>query len=235
MDFLYKTDLEECKEMAKNFLMQEVIQTDIPFVCNHPIIENPTYIIDNKLVNIFEDEKAYKKVIIDAERMIDNCNEFMELLELIRKPYRLIFVKLCKDYLTEKDFSEGLIDAFINDEFANNNVNVPKAELVKLFKIAKRDYMMQENDKEEFNKLPNEITVYRGLTTFNSDNIKALSWTLDENKAKWFATRFSQNGKVYKANINKKDVFAYINLRSEKEIILDYRKLENITFYYVEI
>ena len=95
--------------------------------------------------------------------------------------------------------------------------------------------MMQENDKEEFNKLPNEITVYRGLTTFNSDNIKALSWTLDENKAKWFATRFSQNGKVYKANINKKDVFAYINLRNEKEIILDYRKLENITFYYVEI
>jgi hypothetical protein len=48
---------------------------------------------------------------------------------------------------------------------------------------------------------------------------------LDKNVAKWFANRFDNNGDVIKATINKKHVFAYIDGRGEKEIVLDYKKL----------
>ena len=71
--------------------------------------------------------------------------------------------------------------------------------------------------------LPETITVYRGLQ--RNASTEALSWTLDKNVAEWFANRFDNNGEVIKATINKKYIFAYINGRGEKEVVLDYKKL----------
>ena len=80
-------------------------------------------------------------------------------------------------------------------------------------------------------QLPDELIVYRGLGTLNADNIKALSWTLNVDKAKWFAKRFNFSNaplKVYRAKIKKKYIFAYCNDRNEGEVIVDYHKLQNI-------
>lgn len=51
--------------------------------------------------------------------------------------------------------------------------------------------MMCEADYEVYKQLPDELIVYRGLGTLNADNIKALSWTLNVDRAKWFAKRFN--------------------------------------------
>ena len=66
--------------------------------------------------------------------------------------------------------------------------------------------------------LPETLTVYRGVTSHNSRNIKALSWTLDRDKAEWFAHRFDENGTVYEAEIDKKYVLAFFASRNEAEV-----------------
>ena len=81
----------------------------------------------------------------------------------------------------------------------------------------------------KYNKLGNEIIIYRGVTPFNEQNVKALSWTLDYDKANWFAQRYGQDGSVYQAKINKNDIFAYFNGRKEQEIIVNPKHLKNIT------
>ena len=46
------------------------------------------------------------------------------------------------------------------------------------------------------------MVCYRGVTTFNAKNVKALSWTLDRSVVEWFASRFDEDGNVYQAQIN---------------------------------
>ena len=78
-------------------------------------------------------------------------------------------------------------------------------------------------------ELDDTVTVYRGVTTINSDNLLALSWTLDYETADWFARRFDEDGTVYKAQIDKEHIFALFNGRDESEVVLDPKYLKDIT------
>ena len=62
-----------------------------------------------------------------------------------------------------------------------------------------------------------------------ADNVLALSWTLDRDKAQWFAHRFGENGTVYEAQITKQHIYAFLNSRGESEVIVDPRGLQDIT------
>lgn len=73
------------------------------------------------------------------------------------------------------------------------------------------------------------MTVYRGVTSFNADNVKALSWTLDQETAEWFAHRFGEDGTVYEALISKEHIYAYFGGRNEAEVIVDPKHLMDIT------
>ena len=87
---------------------------------------------------------------------------------------------------------------------------------------------MDADEVEIFNKLDNELTIYRGF--YSNEYYDALSWTLDYDKAHFFARRFNNTkGSIFQANIKKDDIYAYFECRNEKEIIVDYTKLYNIT------
>ena len=73
------------------------------------------------------------------------------------------------------------------------------------------------------------VTIYRGLTSHNAKNIKAMSWTLNYDTASWFAHRFGEDGTVYEATIDKSHILALFNGRNESEIIVDPKHLMNIT------
>ena len=70
--------------------------------------------------------------------------------------------------------------------------------------------------------------MFRGVTSINSDNLRALSWTLDYETADWFAHRFDEDGTVYEARIDKAHIFALFNGRGESEIVLDPKHLKDI-------
>ena len=88
---------------------------------------------------------------------------------------------------------------------------------------------MDEAEQAQLAELDDTVTVYRGVTTINSDNHLALSWTLDYETADWFARRFDEDGTVYKAQIDKEHIFALFNGRNESEVVLDPKYLKDIT------
>ena len=77
---------------------------------------------------------------------------------------------------------------------------------------------MNEEDRRFLKLLPKEIIIYRGY--IKNKNKSGYSYTLNKEKAKWFANRFGNNGLVETRTINKSDVFDYTNQRGENEIII---------------
>jgi len=97
------------------------------------------------------------------------------------------------DYMDAKDFSEYLADYWVSTESPNSDPNFSKKQLVRLFSQADKRYLMSEDEYRQYLLLPEKLTVYRGVTSHNAKNIKALSWTLNRDKAEWFAHRFGED------------------------------------------
>jgi hypothetical protein len=84
---------------------------------------------------------------------------------------------------------------------------------------------LEPEARDWFNAAPAEITVYRGC---EAGQERGLSWTFDQLIATGFAhgkRYFSKNPTLVHAVIPKRHVFAVILDRSEKEIVLDPRRL----------
>lgn len=70
------------------------------------------------------------------------------------------------------------------------------------------------------------ITVYRGVFVHDGEKLRpprlSVSWTVNPSVAHWFASRFpgENERRVYQGTVHLKDVIAYINDRSEEEVIL---------------
>lgn len=162
-----------------------------------------------------------REYIRDAISHIKNYSEFFFI---INKPYYPLFFSKTEKYLSTKDFGESLTYLWKNVEFPNIDSEVSTDQFVKYFRQAKKSYLMDEEDLEIYNNLPDEVIIYRGINEYG--NVEALSWTLDEEQAKWFATRWDQfgcEGTVYKAKIRKTDILACFD--SEQEVVIDYTKI----------
>ncbi len=53
--------------------------------------------------------------------------------------------------------------------------NISKRELVSLFRSVSPGYLMDEGELRQYQELEDTVTVYRGVTSYNAKNIKALS------------------------------------------------------------
>ena len=77
------------------------------------------------------------------------------------------------------------------------------------------------------------FTVWRGV---QKGVVRGVSWTLDRDTARRFAQTFGLAGKVYRAEIKRSDIFAYLHdsHRTEHEVLLvlpdDYPVIEEQTF-----
>lgn len=139
---------------------------------------------------------------------------------MVNKPYALTFLKLASKHLSFDDFSRILGDAWVMSENPNSDANVSKKELVEFFAAADPEVIMTPEERKQLDELDDIVTVYRGVTSYNADNVYALSWSLDFDKANWFAHRFDEDGTVYQAQVNKQDILALFNGRNEAEVIV---------------
>ena len=106
-------------------------------------------------------------------------------------------------------------------ESPNNDPNFTQKQMLGLFKKADPQVLMDEDEYKQFQALEDTLVVYRGATSYNANRVKALSWTLDREKAEWFAHRFDEDGAVYEAKIDKAHVYAFFSSRNESEVIVD--------------
>ena len=230
-----ETDLRAVKALAHAMLELDVEQTRLsPLVVKHPFTDNGISGVRKPdgsltiadLLNKPDDLALWRKQV---GSVIDEADSAFQIYMMVTKSYALGFLKFARNSLSEKDFAELLADAWIRTEAPNNDPNLSKRDLLSLFKATDPALLMDEEDYQQFQDLDDVVTVYRGVTSMNAKNVKALSWTLDRDTAEWFAHRFGENGTVYEAQIQKQHIYAYFSGRNEDEVIVDPKYLTEIT------
>ena len=240
------TDLRGIKDTAKVFLHMNIEETKFsPLVIKHPFTDSAMVCLSQTdgeiaFANIMEDTKAFTLWKEQREKQIDTAEDVFGVYHLVpernpaakpflrskntdlmTKSYLLAFLKYAEPYLSREDFSKMLADIWIRTEAPNLDPNFKQKELLDLFRKSKQEEMMTEDEIETLRSLPETVSVYRGVTSYNAGKVKALSWTLDQKVAQWFANRFGENGTVYEAEISKEHILALFKGRNEWEVIVE--------------
>ena len=228
---IIETNLDEVKTIAKIFVFLDVKETEMsPMFVIHPVFESGYISIKNdngemEIVNVLESEDNLDRARKQIVETIDRFQKVSSIVNIIRKSYRLTFLSYCKPYLSKEDFSKLLADVWVASESPNDDVNVSIAKAVQYFKYADKKVLMDENEYAAYKEFPDTLTVYRGVGV--SRNPEGISWTIDKDKAIWFAHRFDIKGKsgyLLEAEIKKEDILAYFKSRGEEEIVVKPRK-----------
>lgn len=215
-----KSDIRSVRNIAEDFLYLEIAPTEIPMIVCHPFFSSSTYYLakDRKWVDLLNDKDGLRYVQEVLTELIQKSDIETILLGLIRKPYRLTFLKYIKNYLSPQDFSRFLAEAYLDTEFPSSDANVSLATLKRWFIAADKQYLMNEREYHRYLSIPEKLKVYRGITDLKG--AKGLSWTNDMQTALKFAKRYREKGAVVlTADINKSEIIACFDRANEKEII----------------
>ena len=227
-----ETNIEKIKEISKGLLNIPILETEYsPMIVSHPFTKCGIVIIpyddDYFQLNIASDKDSFKKWKNIISKQIDDCQNVYHIYYMINDSYRLMFVNEISNFLSSEDFSNLLGEAWVGSEYANEDANVSKKEMIELFKRADKKALMSESELETYNDLDDTLVVYRGVSVDKKNSTDALSWTTSFGKAKWFAERWGK-GVVYAATIDKNNILAYFDRRNESEVVVDFNKLQNI-------
>lgn len=215
-----KTDLDAVKITSKMLLHTKInINENIPVIAYHSFTNSPCSIDSKtgKMLDLTNKEDLNKWYEI-MEFLIDKAEKVLDIYMLVNTSYLLTFLKYIKDDLSKEEFSELFADAWVTSENPNGDINVSLKEIVKMYKYCDKQYLMEKEDLDVYNNLPDEFIVYRGVS--KGRNKKGLSYTRNKDKAEWFANRFGK-GYVIEKTIKKENVLAYFNTRNEDEIVVN--------------
>lgn len=176
----------------------------------HPLVYS---IMHSDMMNAMVNKQFHQKKE-QCEKAILN-KDWPRFIYLHERPYRLQAFQECENDMDDKTYWEQLGDIWIDSE----NIWQNQDEWLDCLHSSRpdREYIMDDEDREEFNKLPDTFTIYRG---YDKRNKNGFSYSLDKTKAQWFASRFGgakTNLKTVEAK--KSDCVGYFGRRGEKEII----------------
>lgn len=129
----------------------------------------------------------------------------------------------------QKSLSNNLYAyACINAFDASDNNFIWRKQILKAFsKInAELEFIMEQEELDLVNNLPDKITIYRGMTVKerNSGNF-GVAWSLDKKVAEFFAYEYERNHctrklekTVHTLVINKNEMIAFTNDRKESTV-----------------
>ena len=226
-----ETNLDAVKSQAKAFLYLDFkVEEKFGLFVQHPYFSQVIDAVQTdgkiEMVDLRESE-GLKKAQERVRKTIDAVKEYSQFFAFIRAPFMPAFFKFTQQYLSHQDYSEALADVWTLVEFPSVDVNVSTKEFIQYFHKARKDWLMDEDEYKFYQNLPEEITVYRG-TGKGARHLLGLSWTLDYEKAKWFATRWNKKGVIYKGKIRKENVLAYFSRRAESEVVIEVGKLIDV-------
>lgn len=135
-----------------------------------------------------------------------------------------VFLSL-KPLLEKKLYWQSLRKAYdMSDNLFNYRDDV---RLSFLSNEPQREYLMFKAERESLKRLPEQFTIYRGMTEAEYKNKNfGISWTLKKEVAEYFAYTYPRNygtraakKVVHELFVDKNDVTAYFDQRKEFEVI----------------
>jgi len=147
-------------------------------------------------------------------------NKYSSYIFLHERPYRLDAFTLIQSKLSDTQYWSLLSDIWTDTENQWQGLNKWKQLLSS--NRPSRHYMMNEEEFNLLQSLPDEVTIYRGCQAGINEN--GLSWTLNKKKAEFFANRFGKEGIILERKIPKSNIIAFLNGRGESEVIWEETK-----------
>ena len=72
--------------------------------------------------------------------------------------------------------------------------NLGEKEVVQMFSMAPRQVLMASEDMDIFTSMPSEFTAWRGVSSAAKYRTRGFSWTLNKDRAEWFALANAAHG-----------------------------------------
>ena len=229
---LKETNLDSVKEISMVIFDAVKIENPICGFIQHPYLDSIFSTIRDvsgelMFVDITKDD-GLRLVREEYKNKIDSAKDVLDILMIVRAPWRLTWLKYAKEEMSIEDFSVCLSEAWVTEECPNGDANVSVRTSISWFKKANKRCLMNEDEYEMWENLPEEVLIYRGVS--NGGTPLGLSWTTNKEKAKWFQHRFDKSnscGILQKARVNKKFILAYFDSRGEEELIVDALSIKN--------
>lgn len=224
-----KTDINKVREQTILLAHSVPIKRGDFGIVTHPFTSFevfPTISKDDNstiLLNLLNEKDRNEWFKILEKRILSS--NLTGIFLLLNNPYKLVWIKFCKPFLSDYDFAKLLSSAWVDSENPNNDINVPLNEILGWFKNLPKEYLMSKNDLDVYQNIANKITLYRGVG--KKSNPYGSSYTSSKENAEWFLNRFDDKGSLITLEVNKKDILAYFSSRNEDEYIIDtngYRK-----------
>jgi hypothetical protein len=179
----------------------------------HPLVYNLFHTEhQNAIVNA---QYTHKLQSLELALKNGDYNKFVFLHE---RPYRIGAFDTIQNQLKDSEYWELLADIYTDSENIWQNKALWKRLLAS--KRPQSDCFMGEEEREAFRALPQTLTLYRGHSAKNSIG---WSYTLNKDKALWFATRFKRHtthSTVKTLTLNKRLALGLKTCRGEDEIVL---------------
>jgi hypothetical protein len=112
----------------------------------------------------------------------------------------------------QKDENQTFLSYYDDDKMVRDLFSIIEAPYISSLSI----------DKEKYQQLENELTIYRGLKNKPKDNQNyGYSWTLDKDVSMEFAKMNNKNasGYIISGCLNKSDIIMYLRNKNEEEIV----------------
>ena len=221
------------KETKYDIPTYALIEEGIKYL-NKPIInfyfsDNPfspfIYLNNHTMMDIsiwsmeFFKEIQMKSRIEKVETHLDDLvktKQYERLFFMIDKRIALDFYIQSFNDIPDDQKYDCFEDIYSRSEYGFSSLN--KKFFLNIFKYKSKENL-SENIKPDANGL---VKIYRGQNTKSTHYKKAFSWTIDKEKAIFFATRFDEyGGELYEAMVKFEDILAYIDRRGESEVIID--------------
>lgn len=136
---------------------------------------------------------------------------------LHERPYRLDAFVNVADELDDAQYWSLLAHIWVDSE--NIWQNLALWQLSLRCDRPAREHFMDETERRDFDALPEVLTVYRGCSALVNE--QGLSWTLEADRAVWFAQRFGPASPlVLTGQVAKCDVVGRLDGRGEQEIVV---------------
>ena len=134
------------------------------------------------------------------------------------KPERFEALMRLRSVLSPSDFYRLFGDIWINSESLYMHQDAIREALTN--PPAAHIYMMEPEEREMYDRVPEITTIYRGCW---ADNQESWSYTLNEQRATWFARRCPYDGQplLVTAQVKRTDIIAFFTRRGEEEVVVD--------------
>lgn len=182
--------------------------------------------IPNQLLEMINKRFEYKKAAI--EEAID-ASDWHKYVFLHERPYRPPALDEAVFYgLSDREYWELVGEVWTDSENVWQYPNLWHNFWTMDFEG--REHVMDVAEQKTLLELPDEITVWRGSHHSVENASNGMSWTIDYEKAKWFANRYKRPERfLAEGKVKKEHVLAYFSGRNESEVLIMPENVEIIS------